>query len=247
MSILTDANKRYLKTLTLFLRDVFVIFEGGETKLLDAYCCSGGASAGYMRAGFTVVGVDIDPQPNYIGDDFVQADAVEYIKSFGHLYDFIHASPPCQADCALNVGTNQGKFSHESLLEETRRVLEGTGKPYVIEQPNGRAALRKDLVLCGEMFSLSVIRHRNFELGNWSCLQPAHKPHRGRVAGFRHGEWFTGPYFAVYGNGGGKGSVKDWQEAMDIHWTDVRRELSEAIPPAYTEYIGREFLGEQNQ
>jgi DNA (cytosine-5)-methyltransferase 1 len=92
------------------------------------------------------------------------------------------------------------------------------------------------------MFGLAVIRHRYFELGGWFMPQPPHKPHRGRVAGMRHGEWFTGPYFAVYGEGGGKGSVPQWKQAMGIDWTDDRREIAEAIPPAYTEHIGAQLL-----
>ncbi|ANU79502.1 DNA methylase [Mycobacterium phage Gompeii16] len=79
--------------------------------------------------------------------------------------------------------------------------------------------------------------------------QPAHVPHRGRVAGYRHGRWYDGPYFAVYGDGGGKGTVAQWQQAMGMDWTDVRKEIAEAIPPAYTEYVGKhlmEYLRRQN-
>lgn len=101
---------------------------------------------------------------------------------------------------------------------------------------------RRDLTLCGEMFGLGVIRHRYFELGGWSMSAPAHKAHRGRVAGWRHGEYFDGPYFAVYGEGGGKGTVAQWQTAMGIDWTDDRRELAEAIPPAYGEFIGNGLI-----
>ncbi|MEQ4716075.1 hypothetical protein [Nonomuraea sp. B19D2] len=100
------------------------------------------------------------------------------------------------------------------------------------------APIRMDLRLCGEMFGLAVIRHRFFEIEGFRLDQPTHPRHRGRVSGFRHGVWHVGPYFAVYGEGGGKGSVAEWQEAMGIDWTDVRRELAEAIPPAYTRFIG---------
>ena len=116
-------------------------------------------------------------------------------------------------------------------------MIAASGKPYVIENP----AARPDVVLCGEMFGLKVIRHRNFELGGWKAEAPTHVAHRGRVAGMRHGEWFTGPYFAVYGNGGGKGTVTQWQDAMGIDWTDNRKSIAEAIPPAYTGYLGRIF------
>jgi hypothetical protein len=93
--------------------------------------------------------------------------------------------------------------------------------------------------LCGEMFALAVIRHRWFEIDGAHVPQPTHKTHRGRVAGMRHGQWYQGPYFAVYGEGGGKGTVPQWQQAMGIDWTDDRRNLAEAIPPTYTEHIGR--------
>nr|WP_184942885.1 DNA methylase [Kitasatospora kifunensis] len=211
-------------------------------RLLDAFCCAGGAGWGYHLAGWEVTGVDTAPQPNYPAPlRFVQGDAVEYIRAHGHEYDLIHASPPCQHDCTLTAGTNARRaVAYPDLLEPTRAALETTGRPYAIEQPPGRASrrMRVDLTLCGEQFGLAVIRHRNFELGHWTMPQPAHQPHRGRVAGMRHGQWFTGPYFQVYGSGGGKGTVAQWQDAMGIHWTDVRRELAEAIPPAYTQLIG---------
>ncbi|WP_083974677.1 DNA cytosine methyltransferase [Kitasatospora mediocidica] len=198
---------------------------------------------GLHLAGYNVVGVDILEQPRY-PFEFHQGDAIDYIATNGADFDLISAGPPCQHDCTLTAGTNKGRgVDYPDLLEPTRAALESTGRPYVIEQPPGRASkrMRVDVTLCGEMFGLQVLRHRNFELGHWSTPRPVHQPHRGRVAGMRHGEWFTGPYFAVYGDGGGKGSVAEWQTAMGIGWTDVRRELAEAIPPAYTELLGRRF------
>lgn len=203
---------------------------------LDAFCCRGGATRGYQDAGFHVVGVDIVDQPGYCGDEFVRADAVEFIAEHGHEFDAIHASPPCQAASALTKGTNRGRV-YPQLIPSTRAALESTGRPWVMENVAG-APLRRDLMLCGEMFGLAVIRHRFFELGGWTMPQPEHLPHRGRVAGMRHGQWFTGPYFAVYGAGGGKGTVAQWQAAMGIDWTADRRALAEAIPPAYTRLIG---------
>ena len=192
---------------------------------------------GYSRAGFDVTGVDIAFQFNY-PFEFVQADALEYVKAHGHEYDAIHASPPCQGYTALAAVHGN---AWPKLIEPVRDLLDATGLPYVIENVQG-SPVRRDMTLCGEMFGLGVIRHRYFELGGWSGAAPAHKPHRGRVAGMRHGEWFTGPYFAVYGDGGGKGTVVQWQAAMDIAWTDVRHEIAEAVPPAYTEFIGRQLL-----
>src|SRR5882672_9385173 len=214
---------------------------GGGLRLLAAFCGVGGCTRGYQQAGFHVTGVDIAPQPRYCGDRFIQGDAVAYIREHGHEYDLIHAGPPCQHDCTLTAGTNAARRGqYPDLLDPTRDALEATGRPYVIEQPPGRAAkrMRLDVTLCGEMFGLAVIRHRNFELGGWATAAPAHLRHRGRVAGMRHGQWFTGPYFAVYGDGGGKGTVAQWQQAMGIDWTDVRKEIAEAIPPAYAQWLG---------
>lgn len=215
-------------------------------RVLAAYSGVGGCTRGYQLAGYHVTGVDIAPQPRYCGDAFHQGDAVEFIRERGHEYDLIHAGPPCQHDCTLTAGTNAGKFEYPDLLEPTREALEATGRPYIIEQPPGRASkrMRVDVTLCGEMFGLAVIRHRNFELGGWTMQQPAHQKHRGRVAGMRHGVWYEGPYFAVYGEGGGKGTVAQWQQAMGIDWTDVRKEIAEAIPPAYAEAIGLAFAGQ---
>lgn len=208
--------------------------------LLDVYCCAGGAGRGYADAGFEVVGVDNCERMNYPYGQIL-ADAVEYLTDeashIGRTYAAIHASPPCQDKCALTVGTNRSRgwgADHVDLVGPTRDALELIGLPYVIEQPDGKAPVRKDITLCGEMFGLGVIRHRNFELGGWSMQQPEHRPHRGRVRGWRHGVYHDGPYVAAYGSGGGKASVAEMQAAMGIDWTDVREELTEAIPPAYT-------------
>lgn len=223
-------------------------------RILDLYCCAGGAGRGYAAAGFEVVGVDIEPRPNY-PYAFHQDDALAYLRrhmdggiagGWISTFDAIHASPPCQKKCALTAGTNAsrgwGSQEHIDLLPPTRALLDEIGLPYVIEQPNGKAEIRKDVTLCGEMYGLGVIRHRNFELGGWTMPQPAHKPHRGRVRGWRHGVYHDGPYVAAYGSGGGKATVAEMQQAMGIHWTDVREELTEAIPPDMTADIGRALI-----
>lgn len=207
-------------------------------RVLDLFCCAGGASVGYARAGFDVVGVDIVRSPNYPFRMY-ETDALGLTLGMLERFDLVHASPPCQNQAAITKGTNAHlRDQYPDLYPETLSLLRSSGVPYVIENPSARP----DVVLCGEMFGLSVIRHRRFEFGGWTMAQPAHIKHRGRVAGMRHGEWFTGPYFAVYGDGGGKGTVAQWQAAMGIDWTDVRKEIAEAIPPAYTEAIGRAFL-----
>lgn len=211
-----------------------------KPKLLDLFCGAGGAGYGYKQAGFHVTGVDINPQPDYAGNEFIQGDALAYLAAHGHEYDAIHASPPCQASSALTKGTNKGR-EYLNLIPATRALLALHNKPTIIENVQG-SDLRRDLTLCGEMFDLRVIRHRYFELTGFPYLPTPHKPHRGRVAGYRHGQWFDGPYFAVYGEGGGKGTVTQWQEAMGIPWTNNRKSIAEAIPPAYTRFIGGQII-----
>lgn len=134
---------------------------------------------GYHLAGFEVDGCDIADRPRY-PFTYHRGDALEYLAHLiatGEIerYTLAHASPPCQAGCALTVGTNESQGwggAHEDLVAPTRALLDASGLPYVIEQPNGRAAIRKDLTLCGEMFGLGVLRHRNFELGRFGVTQP---------------------------------------------------------------------------
>lgn len=213
-------------------------------RLLDLYSCAGGAGMGYHRAGFDVVGVDIEPQPNYSFEHH-QGDAIEYLLAHGREFDAIHTSPPCQANIAITAG-NRGRAgwsdSHVNLIPATRDALIAVGRPWVIENGVSKE-LRPDVTLCGLMFGLKVFRHRYFEVGGWLPMQLAHPSHRGhRVAGWRHGVRYDGDMLAVYGDGGGKGTVAEWQEAMGIDWTDSRRALAEAIPPAYTEFIGAALL-----
>jgi hypothetical protein len=215
-----------------------------KPKLLDLFCCAGGAGMGYYRAGFDVVGVDINPQPNY-PFFFIQGDALEFAAKYGHKFDAIHASPPCQANIPITAG-NRGRDGweddHVNLIPKTRGLLSRIGRPYVIE--NGvTKELRADLTLCGLMFGLPTFRHRLFELGNWAAEQPPMPSHKGyRTAGWRHGVKYEGNVYGVYGSGGGKPTIAQAQEALGIDWTNVRAELNEAIPPAYTEYVGRQLM-----
>ncbi|MCL8017672.1 DNA methylase [Streptomyces sp. AS02] len=218
-------------------------------RVLDLFSCAGGAGWGYYLAGFDVDGCDIADRPRY-PFPYHRGDALEYLAYLiftGEIerYALVHASPPCQAGCALTVGTNASQGwggAHTDLVAPTRTLLDRSGLPYVIEQPNGKAKIRKDVSLCGEMFGLGVLRHRNFELGDWATVTPAHPRHRGYVRGWRHGAYRDGPYVAAYGEGGGKATVPEMQQAMEITWTDVPEELTEAIPPAYTRWIGTAFL-----
>lgn len=212
--------------------------------LLDLFCGAGGATRGYQLAGFDVLGVDINPQPYYCGDDFNQCDVFEMLHIV-KLADVIHASPPCQRYTTLAAGNNANSHTYPDHIAQVRDALMASGKPYVIENvPN--APLLNPILLCGEMFGLDVIRHRNFE-SNLLLMQPEHPKHRGRVAGYRHGEWFDGPYFAVYGDGGGKGNLEQWQNAMGMPWVFNKKGIAEAIPPAYTQFIGEQLMAQMKE
>lgn len=159
-------------------------------------------------------------------------------------FSAVHASPPCQDHSTLTQG-NRGRVDwwdwHEDLIGATREGLNEVGLPWVLENVPA-SWIRPDIELCGEMFGLGVIRHRYFELGGWRPAQTLeHKPHRGRVRGWRHGVHVEGPYFAVHGQGGGKGTLAQWSQAMGIDWM-TRAEIVEAIPPVYTEYVGSQLM-----
>jgi len=205
-------------------------------RLLDLYCGAGGAAKGYHDAGFDVVGVDHVPQPNY-PYEFWLADALDP-DTWGiraQPFDAAHASPPCQAYSTLTKGTNKGR-EYPELIAPTRALLEATGLPYVIENVP-TAPLRDPVTLCGSMFGLGVRRHRGFET-NWPLLVPQcqHGSVPKQYKLYRHGVEYVSRFASVYGSGGGK-AMADWPEAMGIDWM-TSSELAEAIPPAYTEYVG---------
>jgi C-5 cytosine-specific DNA methylase len=217
-------------------------------RLLDLFCGAGGASAGYHRAGFEVTGVDRVWQRRY-PYQFKWSEALYFLRTFAveirHTYDVIHASPPCQDYSTLTQGNRMRADwwdEHEDLIGATRAGLQHIGIPWVLENVPA-SWIRPDIELCGEMFDLGVIRHRYFEIGNWKPVdQLAHREHRGPVRGWRHGVYVDGPYLQVYGSGGGKGTVEQWRQAMGIDWPMTRAEIAEAIPPAYTEWIGGQLL-----
>jgi DNA (cytosine-5)-methyltransferase 1 len=214
-----------------------------KPKLLDLFCGAGGAGEGYRRAGFDVTGVDIKPQKNN-PHTFIRSDALEYCAAHGGEYDAIHASPPCQGHSDLKHMWNAKK--HDDLIGPTRELLKELGKPYIIENVEG-APLVCPIILCGTMFGLGsgdaeLRRHRLFEI-NWGWLMPPSCCHgrKPRVIG-------------VYGGHGRdrrrKTNGQDFpttarREAMGIDWM-TGSELSQAIPPAYTEYLGRQLLTELN-
>lgn len=208
-------------------------------RILDLFCGAGGAAMGYYRAGFDVIGVDIAPQPNY-PFTFTQGDALKLMDelfSEPRIFDAVHASPPCQGYSSLKSMTT-GKYP--LLVDAVRARLEVAGLPYVIENVVG-APLRSPITLCGSSFGLGVWRHRLFELNFPPPLTPpcshAHHPKPLDVTGT------GGPSSRPRTSPGGGLSRKpanlaEAREAMGIDWM-TRRELSESIPPAYTEFIGR--------
>lgn len=202
----------------------------GKPRLLDLFCGAGGAAMGYHRAGFEVVGVDIKPQPRY-PFEFIQDDAIRY-ASCGDMrqYAAIHASPPCQA---YSWSAKRWNKAWEDKVDETREILSWTGKPYVIENVLG-APLQYPVMLCGTMFELGVIRHRYFEINPRHAWLVPDCQHNGSVS--------DGDYVTVAGHGGdGKAALHLWKAAMGIDWM-TKEELTQAIPPAYTEWIGRQLL-----
>lgn len=200
-------------------------------RLLDLFCCQGGASAGYAAAGFDVTGVDLHPQPRY-PYRLIQDDAIDYAKRHGHTYDVIHASPPCQA--YSNAQRIRDRV-HPDLIGPTRDVLEMLGVPYIIENVPG-APLKNPVELCGAMFGLRTYRHRIFE-STIDITPPPHPEHQTRQIkmgrALQDGDWYQ-----AIGNFSGVAYVR---RDLGVPWMN-RDGIRESIPPAYTEHIGRAFL-----
>lgn len=212
--------------------------------ILDLYCGAGGAAVGFWRAGFDVVGIDSEPQPNY-PFRFIRARVsqvkIAWIRECGFVA--VHASPPCQAQSVLQHRTG---LVYPKLIAPTQKLLDASGLPFVIENVEGANELRDPIMLCGTMFpGLRVIRHRKFE-ANWPLAQPAHllphplvfthdkrKPHRGLL---------DQDVSFVSVTGGGNSTMVNAFDAMGINWMKTKVEVNESIPPAYTEYVGRELL-----
>jgi DNA (cytosine-5)-methyltransferase 1 len=203
-------------------------------RLLDLYCCAGGASYGYEQSGFQVVGVDIERQPKYKGE-FVQADAIEYLKNNWQNFDAVHASPPCQAYSLSSMQFRKAGKEYADLIAPTREALITTGLPYVIENVPG-APLINSVQLCGEMFGLPTYRHRLFE-SNFPISVPPHPKHiypnakMGRAP--KEGE-----FIQYVGHFSG---VKKVQEFTGLYWLG-QYELAQSLPPHYTKYIGLQLI-----
>lgn len=217
--------------------------------LWDGFCGAGGAGMGYKRAGFRVVGCDLAPQPHYAGDEFYQDDALRALDTLlsgqtwngYHLDDFaaIHCSPPCQAySCTRHIRGNE----HPQLLEATRERLTASGVPWVIENVSG-APMGHFVRLCGTQFGLKVYRHRQFESSHLlfapgPCSHPS-KLLPGYVCVY--GDHVRDSAKGKTGNHYNSLSIAVGRAAMDIPWM-TQKELAQAIPPAFTEYLGKQLL-----
>ncbi len=218
-------------------------------KLLDLFCCEGGAAKGYQSAGFEVTGIDIEARfaKRYPGD-FIQADAIEYVKEHGHEYDVIHASPPCQRYSITNASR---QHDYPDLVAATREALTATGKPWVIENVVG-APLQDPITLCWTMFHqpgsvhdtdgepLQMFRHRLFE-SSLALEAPSGCNHEktmqvaGSYGGARRDKWE-----ARHVRKGGYVPAKDVQERLlGIDWM-TQHGLYQSLPPVYTEHIGHQ-------
>lgn len=213
-------------------------------RLLDLFCGAGGAAMGYHRAGFEVVGIDHLPQPHF-PFEFHQADAIDYVHDHTAEFDVIHASPPCQAYTGMRRIT-LSRFGHVSkkhpdLIALTRQVLQATGKIWIIENVQ-HSPLNTMIILCGASLGLPhIARHRHFESNMLLFALPC---------SHRKNEYTIG----IYGSRpDGRRvsyrqhrlcrvaeSLKEAQVEMGIDWMDWD-EITQAIPPAYTEFIGRQL------
>jgi DNA (cytosine-5)-methyltransferase 1 len=210
-------------------------------RLLDLFCCQGGASQCYVDAGFDVVGVDIESQPRY-PYRFVEADALAYFAVHAHKYAAWHASPPCQAH--TNAQKIMGNY-HKDFIVPTRRAFIEANRyrvafgfapvPWVIENVPG-APLIEPVELCGEMFGLETYRHRLFE-SNISIIPPEHPIHVAKTTKMGRAP-VAGEYMHIVGNFSG---VDKARGVMGMPWAN-RDGLREAIPPAYTEFIGHQLM-----
>jgi DNA (cytosine-5)-methyltransferase 1 len=209
----------------------------GKPLAIDLFCGGGGATRGLQNAGFFVVGVDIKPQPRYCGDGFIRGDALmEHVDLSA--FDLIWASPPCQRfTMAQNAAKNAD--AHPDLIPATRALLRRSGAPYVIENVIG-APLENPVMLCGLSFGLNVKRHRLFET-NFFLMTPPCPSH-------------NQDYYVIFGHevrnrrkgaaAGRKNKIAAGRTAMGIDWM-TRGELSESIPPVYSEFIARAWLAQR--
>ncbi len=211
-------------------REIVMGWKLAQVRVLDLFCCAGGSARGFHDAGFVdITGVDIDPQPNY-PYRFIQAEALAFLREYWEEFDFVNLSPPCQGYSCLKNSPHVDLSKYPKLVPELRQILEGTGKPYMIENVPG-APMIDPVILEGPKFGLGVIRKRLFEISPRIEIKVPNTRRSGTVK--------NGDYVTVAGNGeDGSNSKAEWERAMKIDWMS-KAELRQAIPPAYTEFLGK--------
>jgi DNA (cytosine-5)-methyltransferase 1 len=192
-----------------------------KPRLLDLFCGAGGCAKGYQNAGFYVVGVDINPQPRYCGDEFIQGDVLGLDPDFIRSFDAVHASPPCQGYSRTRHLPWVKHKEHPLLIEPVRELLGHYSKLWVIENV-GDSPLQ-GVSLRGGMFGLPFRRLRKFE-SNILLMAPSSPPEEVGKSGRMFGD-----------------RLRKQMDCLDIDWM-TRAELSQAIPPAYTEFIGNQLM-----
>lgn len=195
-------------------------------RLLDLFCGGGGAAAGYFRAGFDVVGVDIVSQPDY-PFRFLRRNATLCDYEFLWKFDAVHASPPCQGFSRGSAAARAAGKEYDDFYHVTKAMLEASGLPYVIENVVGSPL--HGVRLMGHMFGLGVIRERIFE-SNIPISVELSRSYNGSVK--------SGEFVTVAGNAK---NANLWGDAMGINWIRDRNQLKESIPPDFTEFIGRQL------
>lgn len=207
-----------------------------KLRALDLFSGAGGASMGLHRAGFDVTGIDNRKQPRY-PFRFIQADALNPpvdLKAF----DFIWVSPPCQRHSRMSSCRQGLSHLYPDLIAKMREILQWSMRPFVIENVEG-APLFVPVTLCGQQFGLTTYRHRLFEFEGFDIPRTVHQKHR--VPTSKAGHWRPGTFVSVAGHCSPMDMCRD---AMGIDWMN-REELAEAIPPAYSEFIGTQFLAQR--
>lgn len=221
-------------------------------KLLDLFCGAGGCSVGYFNAATSmgiqieIIGVDINKQKSY-PFPFIQSDAVTYLQDHYNEFSHVHASPTCQLFSSATGQWRKREYRYPDTLTPVRDLMYKLKVRGVIENVMG-SPVRPDIVLNGTMFGLKVIRKRKFELINWFCMKPGSGAIRKNLVG-------SGEFVSVYGKnkgfkapGGGlinlpgKTVTDKWRGAMGVPWMANDGEISQATPPAYTQYIGSYFF-----
>ncbi|MGA5424584.1 SAM-dependent methyltransferase [Streptomyces lavendulocolor] len=218
---------------------------GQKPRLLDLFCHRGGMAMGYHRAGFDVVGVDLDADcASEYPFTFVHGDAIEYLRAHGHEYDLIHASPPCQAYTPLNAYNHK---QYPDLIDPTRDAMRATGRPYVIENVEAaRPKMIKPVMLCGPMFRLRMYRHRLFET-NFPLTQPAHPAHTALCTRNGYLPTLERPFMTITGGRHSKAWQRAAAQALDTPWITTIRGVCEAVPPAYAHWIGTQFFAPEGK